>query len=237
MSDCTLTWASPIQFTPMIPISLSSIFMLSSHLHLRASQPKPRKHLSPPLLNACHMSHPPHLPWSNHLNNIRWRIQAVKFIVMQFSPRSIFIPSTSKFPPQYTVLKNPQSVFLPQSDRPTKPRTHTVAQTKLQFYIFQSLDIFIWDGVPRTLSLGVKRPESKADHSPPSSAEVKEWVELYLHSPYMPSWRGAQLKQRDNFLPLEVPTAWDNLTRFSRQEKGSFASVRKINSNCQIRKS
>jgi hypothetical protein len=23
----------------------------------------------------------------------------------------------------------------------------------------------------------------EADHSPPSSAEVKEWVELYLHSP------------------------------------------------------
>jgi hypothetical protein len=33
----------------------------------------------------------------------------------------------------------------------------------------------------------------EADHSPPSSAEVKEWVELYLHSPNMPSWRGAQL--------------------------------------------
>jgi hypothetical protein len=27
----------------------------------------------------------------------------------------------------------------------------------------------------------------------PSSAEVKEWVELYLHSPNTPSWRGAQL--------------------------------------------
>jgi len=27
---------------------------------------------------------------------------------------------------------------------------------------------------------------------------VKEWVELYLHSPNMPSWRGAQLN-RDNF--------------------------------------
>jgi hypothetical protein len=25
----------------------------------------------------------------------------------------------------------------------------------------------------------------------PSSAEVKEWVELYLHSPNTPSWRGA----------------------------------------------
>jgi hypothetical protein len=33
----------------------------------------------------------------------------------------------------------------------------------------------------------------EADHSPPSSAEVKEWVELYLHSPNAPSWRCAQL--------------------------------------------
>jgi hypothetical protein len=31
------------------------------------------------------------------------------------------------------------------------------------------------------------------DHSPPSGAEVKELVELYLHSPNAPSWRGAQL--------------------------------------------
>jgi hypothetical protein len=33
----------------------------------------------------------------------------------------------------------------------------------------------------------------EADHSPPPSAEVKEWVELYLHSPNMPSWRGSRL--------------------------------------------
>jgi hypothetical protein len=33
----------------------------------------------------------------------------------------------------------------------------------------------------------------EADYSPPSSAEIKEWVELYLHSPNAPSWRGAQL--------------------------------------------
>jgi hypothetical protein len=32
-----------------------------------------------------------------------------------------------------------------------------------------------------------------ADHSPPSSTEVKEWVELYLYSPNTPSWRGARL--------------------------------------------
>jgi hypothetical protein len=39
----------------------------------------------------------------------------------------------------------------------------------------------------------------EADYSPPLSAEVKEWVELYLHSPHTPSWRGAQGEHRDNF--------------------------------------
>jgi hypothetical protein len=34
------------------------------------------------------MSTPPHSPWFNHPNNIQWRIQAVKFIIMQFSPSS-----------------------------------------------------------------------------------------------------------------------------------------------------
>jgi hypothetical protein len=38
------------------------------------------------------MSCPPHHRWFNHPNNIRWRIQAVKFIIMQFYPRSDFLP-------------------------------------------------------------------------------------------------------------------------------------------------
>jgi hypothetical protein len=33
------------------------------------------------------------------------------------------------------------------------------------------------------LSLGVKRPGSEADHSSPFNAEVKEYLDLYLHSP------------------------------------------------------
>jgi hypothetical protein len=53
--------------------------------------------------------------------------------------------------------------------------------------------------VPGAPSLGVKRQGCEADHSPPSSAEVKEWVELYFHSPNTLSWRGAQLKHRDIF--------------------------------------
>jgi hypothetical protein len=43
---------------------------------------------------------------------------------------------------------------------------------------------------------GDERPGREADRSPPSSAEVKEWVELYLHSHNTPSWRGAQFKKK-----------------------------------------
>jgi hypothetical protein len=35
---------------------------------------------------------------------------------------------------------------------------------------------------------GVKRPGRGIDHTPLSSAEVKQRVELYLYSPYGPSW-------------------------------------------------
>jgi hypothetical protein len=49
--------------------------------------------------------------------------------------------------------------------------------------------------VPGALSLGVKRLEREADHSPPSSADVKECVELYIHFPSTLPWRGAQLKR------------------------------------------
>jgi hypothetical protein len=53
--------------------------------------------------------------------------------------------------------------------------------------------------VQGALSLEVKWLGHEADHSSPSSAEVKEWVELYFHSPNTPSWHGAQLKHRDTF--------------------------------------
>jgi hypothetical protein len=49
------------------------------------------------------------------------------------------------------------------------------------------------------LSLGVKRSGREADHSLPYRGEVKEYVELCLHSSNTPSWHDAQLKHRDNF--------------------------------------
>ena len=36
--------------------------------------------------------------------------------------------------------------------------------------------------------LGVKRPGRGVDHPPSSTAEVKERVELYVYSPFGPSW-------------------------------------------------
>jgi hypothetical protein len=70
--------------------------------------------------------------------------------------------------------------------------------------------------VPGALSLEVKRPGREADHSPPSSAEVKECVELYLRSLNTPSWCDARLKKhRDKFAftqncsPVDHdPTKW-----------------------------
>jgi hypothetical protein len=50
---------------------------------------------------------------------------------------------------------------------------------------------FLSNGYQRLFPWGVKRPGREADQSPPSSTEIKECVELYLHSLNTPSWRGA----------------------------------------------
>jgi hypothetical protein len=72
----------------------------------------------------------------------------------------------------------------------------------------------------RAPCLGVKRPGREADHSPPSSAEVKEWVGLHLHSPNTPSWRGAQLKHRDNFtFTLYLFHVWFHFATYVRNSR------------------
>jgi hypothetical protein len=58
--------------------------------------------------------------------------------------------------------------------------------------------------VPGPLSLGVKRPEREANHSPPSSAEIKLRGAI-PPLPNTPSCRDAQLNHRDNFtLPYVI---------------------------------
>jgi hypothetical protein len=75
----------------------------------------------------------------------------------------------------------------------------TVVASVLKLGMGHFFTIFSYPMGTRGFFPGIKQPGREADHSPPSSAEVKEWVELYLHSPNTPSWRGAQLKHRDSF--------------------------------------
>jgi hypothetical protein len=103
-----------------------------------------------PLPHACHMSRPPHPPWFNHPNNIRWRIQAVKFIIMQFSPWTIFLPFRSKYLPQHSVLKNPQSTFIPQSERPSfAPVQHNRQNCS---FVYFNLQVFWYETGRKTRS-------------------------------------------------------------------------------------
>jgi hypothetical protein len=53
--------------------------------------------------------------------------------------------------------------------------------------------------VPGALSMGVKQPRREAHHSPPSSDVGQRKSGAIPPLPNTPSWRGAQLKHRDNF--------------------------------------
>jgi hypothetical protein len=81
--------------------------------------------------------------------------------------------------------------------------------------------------VPEALSLGVKQLGHEADHSPPSSAEVKECMALYLHSPNTPSWRGAQEKQAQGQLYLYL---------YYQQLMKQFTSLVEVEQECLFQK-
>jgi len=80
-----------------------------------------------------------------------------------------------------------------------------------------------------------KWPGHEADHSPPSSAEAKQCVELYLHSPIRPHDVVLSLKktaQRQLYLYLPVsPYRWKHLkdsryhTFFSELPVSKFFSL------------
>jgi hypothetical protein len=91
-----------------------------------------------PLPHACHMSRPPHPPWFNHPNNIRWRIQAVKFIIMQFYPWSIFLPFRSNI---NTLFSETLSLCssLEMKDQVSHPYNTTGKITVLYILVFNFL--------------------------------------------------------------------------------------------------
>jgi hypothetical protein len=97
------------------------------------------------------MSHPPHPPRFNHPNNIRWRIQSVKFIIVQFSPRPIF----SLLGPNILLnTLSSETVSLCSSlkvrDQVSHPYSTTGKITILYTLIFR---FFIWDGKTKDFGL------------------------------------------------------------------------------------
>jgi hypothetical protein len=106
----------------------------------------------------------------------------------------------------------------------------------LGFDSWRGLGIFLFTTASRTalrptqpliqwalgaLSAGVKRPGCEVDHSPPSSVEVKEWVELYLHSPIRPhglvlSWSTGKI------LPLAYDVVWMKIGFTSKRQVTEF---------------
>jgi hypothetical protein len=68
----------------------------------------------PPLPLSCYMPCPSHPPWLDHCNYSWRRVQVMTLLIMQLSPTSShFISLRSKYFPQQSVLKHPQSTFLP----------------------------------------------------------------------------------------------------------------------------
>jgi hypothetical protein len=62
-----------------------------------------------------------------------------------------------------------------------------------RFFSSQRRPDQFWGAHPASYlaATGVKRPGREADHTLPTSAEVKETWTLYIHSPHMSSWRSA----------------------------------------------
>jgi hypothetical protein len=109
-------------------------------------------------------------------------------------------PGTRKFIRINTKVRQQISFWISYA-----PFTYTSLLLTLQWRISTyRFTLALTHRVRGALSRRLKRPGREAEHSPPSTAEVKTCVELYFHSPNTPSWRGAQLKHRDNFtLPLQ----------------------------------
>jgi hypothetical protein len=91
----TSTWSSRIQSAPSIPIPPGSNI---SHPTTSRSFHWSLK-FGPPNQNPINISPSP--------MRIRWKIQEMQFIIMQFSPRSNFPPFTYKYPP-HTLTQHSQ---------------------------------------------------------------------------------------------------------------------------------
>jgi hypothetical protein len=124
---CSMYWARWIQSKNFQPISLKSILILSSYLRLGIPSGLFPSGLSTKILYAAHLPHarymagPSHPPQFDRPNNTWRRIRIMELLNMRFSPASChFIRLRSKYSRQNPVLKQPQTVFFLQSEKPSR---------------------------------------------------------------------------------------------------------------------
>jgi hypothetical protein len=172
-----LSWARCIKFTYSYPLPLRSI-PISPHLCLGLANGLfhsglPTKIVCALRSHACYMPRSYHSRLA-HPNNIWWRVQITNLL------STVIAQSVLRWPMGCTIgvlgfdSRRGLGIFL----FTTASRTALgPTQPPIQW-------------VPGALSLEVKRPGREADHSPLSRAEVKECVDLYLHTPATPPWRG-----------------------------------------------
>jgi hypothetical protein len=94
--DPILSQPNPVRLIdPYLPKVHLDVILLptprSSQWSLAFGPPNQNPVSTSPLPHACHMSSPFHPPWFKNPNNIRWRIQVMKLIIIQFSPWSVFL--------------------------------------------------------------------------------------------------------------------------------------------------
>jgi len=76
-------------------------------------------HAFPP--NTRYMTHPSHSSRLCNPHTIRWGVQIIKLLIMQFTPLPCYlVPLRPKYSPQHPILKNPQPTFLLQYERRKK---------------------------------------------------------------------------------------------------------------------
>jgi hypothetical protein len=161
----TLSWASRIQFAPSIPISLRSILMLSSHLCL--GLPSGLSGLIHwlalqnfvPLLGYAVLS--PCLLW--------W--EADKWFDVYIT--LLGVGTTQWYNAELRAGWSGVRVLAGAGNFSLHHHVQTGSGAHPGYYPMGTRGSF----------LGCKAAGREADHSPPSSAEVKECVELYFHSP------------------------------------------------------
>ena len=120
----TCLYPEPDRSSPCLPFYFSKIYF---NIILPYTPPSFKSSLSVrfpcmklPLLHTCYMLWPSQSSWLDNQNDIWWRVQNIKLLVMQSSPHPCFlVPLGSIYSPRHHIFENPQPTLLPQYERPS----------------------------------------------------------------------------------------------------------------------